>query len=96
MDESDKPENQAPRRVVGVHYSMGDAAPTVVVKGAGSQVDAVLASARGNSDQTVVRDPALLNELYRIPIDGPVTSSLFPVMATLLVHVLERDRRAPA
>ena len=96
MDESDKPESQSPRRVVGVHYSMGDAAPTVVVKGAGNQVDAVLARARGNPDQTVVRDPVLLNELYRIPIDGPVASTLFPVMATLLVHVLERDQKAPA
>ena len=93
MAESEKGGSGEPRRVVGVHYAPGYAAPVVVVKGAGVQVDAVLSQARANPDQKVIRNPQLLSELYRVPIDGPVSSSLFPVMASLLVHVLEKDRR---
>jgi type III secretion system FlhB-like substrate exporter len=93
MVASDDNASPEPRRVVGVHYEHGAAAPSVVVKGAGAQVDAVLAQARSNADQRVVHNPDLVRQLYRVPIDGPVASSLFPVMATLLIHVLEKDRR---
>jgi len=82
----------APTRVVGVHYDLGDAAPTVVVKSAGAAAEALLRRALSNDHQQVVRDPELVRELYRVPVNGTVGSALFPVMASLLVHVLERDR----
>lgn len=82
----------APSRVVGLQYTAGEPAPLVVLKGVGPQVQAVVAAARANPDLNMVRDAELVNELYRVPIGGPVSSNLFPIMASLLIHVLEKDR----
>ena len=38
-----------------------------------------------------VCDPALLQALYRVPMDAPVSRELFPVMAALIAHVLSVD-----
>jgi type III secretion system FlhB-like substrate exporter len=81
------------QRLVGVSYELGDLAPTVVLKGAGVAAQAVLEAARRGADPPpVVRDAALVDQLYRIPIDGDVGRELFPVMATLLAHVVQLDR----
>jgi type III secretion system FlhB-like substrate exporter len=88
MDTNDKPQ-----RVVGVSYEMGELAPTVVLKSAGCGADAVLDAARRLPDAPpVVRDAALVDQLYRIPIDAAIGRELFPVMATLLAHVVTLDR----
>ena len=81
------------QRVVGVSYELGEMAPTVVLKGAGVGAAAVLDAARRSSEAPpVVRDAALVDQLYRIPIDAPVGRELFPVLATLLAHVVQLDR----
>ena len=80
-------------RVVGVSYEAGDAAPIVIVKGSGSAADAVLKNAMEEGATPVVRDPTLVEQLYRVPIDAAIGSELFPVMAALLAHVLDVDRR---
>lgn len=80
------------QRVVGVSYEPGDLAPTVVLKSAGVGAKAVLEAARTPSATPVVRDAALVDQLYRIPIDGDVGRELFPVLATLLAHVIHLDR----
>ena len=81
------------QRVVGVSYEPGEMAPTVVLKSAGVGAQAVLEAARHGSDAPpVVRDAALVDQLYRIPIDAPIGRELFPVMATLLAHVVHLDR----
>lgn len=81
------------QRVVGVSYEAGDMAPTVVLKSAGVGAAAVLDAARRSSEPPpVVRDTALVDQLYRIPIDAPIGRELFPVMATLLAHVVQLDR----
>jgi type III secretion system FlhB-like substrate exporter len=80
------------KRVVGVSYTEGEAAPVVVVKGAGEAAEAVLSQARGRDDLPIVRDPDLVAQLYRVPVDGAVGRDLFPVMAALLAHVLLIDR----
>jgi flagellar biosynthesis protein len=80
-------------RVVGVSYELGDLAPTVVLKSAGAGAQSVLDDARRLPDgPPVVRDAALVDQLYRIPVDGDVGRELFPVMATLLAHVIRLDR----
>jgi type III secretion system FlhB-like substrate exporter len=87
----DRPEKLL--RVVGVSYELGDVAPTVVLKSAGAEAEHVLNEARRSAEPPrVVNDPALLQQLYRIPIDGEVGRELFPVMATLLAHVVQLDR----
>lgn len=83
------------KRVIGVSYTEGDPAPVVVVKGAGEAAEAVLDQAH---DIPIVRDPQLVAQLYRVPLDGAIGRDLFPVMAALLAHVLHIDgkrQRAP-
>jgi type III secretion system FlhB-like substrate exporter len=81
-------------RVVGVSYELGAVAPTVVLKSSGVGAEAVLdAARRGAEPPPVVRDAALVQQLYRIPMDGEVGRELFPVMATLLAHVICLDRQ---
>jgi flagellar biosynthesis protein len=80
-------------RVVGVSYEMGNLAPTVVLKSAGAGAQAVLDHARRLPEAPpLVRDAALVDQLYRIPVDGDIGRELFPVMATLLAHVIRLDR----
>lgn len=86
-------QDEKPKRVVGVSYELGDLAPTVVLKSAGVGAEAVLSAARDlRESPPVVRDTALVDQLYRIPVDGAVGRELFPVMATLLAHVVQLDR----
>lgn len=79
------------KRVVGVSCDPEEPAPVVVVKGAGAEADAILADARQKA-VPVCKDPALVEHLYRVPIDAAVGRELFAVMATLLAHVLMIDR----
>jgi type III secretion system FlhB-like substrate exporter len=82
-----------PQRVVGVTYEPGSLAPTVVLKSAGAGAEFVLEQARRAADAPpVVRDAALVDQLYRIPIDTPIGRELFPVLATLLAHLVQVDR----
>ena len=86
-------QDDKPQRVVGVSYETGNLTPTIVLKSAGVGAEAVLDAARRASDAPpVVRDAALVDQLYRIPIDGAVGRELFPVMATLLAHLVQLDR----
>ncbi len=79
------------RRVVGVNCDLEQPAPVVVVKGAGAEAEAIVAQAR-EADVQVFRDAALVEQLYRVPIDAAVGRELFAVMASLLAHVLMVDR----
>lgn len=80
------------KRVVGVSYDPEANAPLVMLKAAGASADAVLAKAQARDDVAIVRDPSLVNQLYRVPMDQPIGRELFPVMAVLLAHVLRLDR----
>lgn len=80
------------KRVVGVSYDAEDPAPVVMLKAAGAEADAVLQQARSREDVQIVRDPELVSQLYRVPMDTPIGRELFPVMAVLLAHVLRIDR----
>jgi type III secretion system FlhB-like substrate exporter len=82
-----------PKRVVGVSYELGNLAPTIVLKTAGASAEAIVDAARRSSEAPpVVRDAALVDQLYRIPVDAPIGRELFPVMATLLAHLVQLDR----
>lgn len=80
------------KRVVGVSYTEGGAAPTVVVKGSGDAAEAVLSQARVRDDVPIVRDPALVAQLYRVSVDSAIGRDLFPLMAALLAQVLLIDK----
>ena len=79
-------------RVVGLTYDLEDAAlPTVILKGAGAEAQAILQRARHGADVPVIKDPQLVHELYRLPIDAPIGRELFPVMAALLAYIIRFD-----
>lgn len=81
------------KRVVGVSCDPTEGGPVVVVKGAGAAAEAILENARERDDLPVVRDAPLVDQLYRVPVDGAVGRDLFPVMAVLLAHLLCVDRK---
>ena len=78
-------------KVVGVSFdAQGHSVPSVVVKGAGAD-SAELIRAAERAEIPVVHDPALVQALYRVPMDAPIGRELFPVMAALIVHILNVD-----
>jgi type III secretion system FlhB-like substrate exporter len=77
--------------VIGIGFNLQDPAPTVLLKGSGEQVAPILCAAEA-ADIPIVRDAALAEQLYRVPIDAPVGRELFPVMAVLLAQVLDLDQ----
>lgn len=78
-------------KVVGLSVDLdAGGAPTVVLKSTGADADA-LVNAGAREGVPVVRDPALVQALYRVPIDAPIGRELFPVMAALIAHVLNVD-----
>jgi type III secretion system FlhB-like substrate exporter len=80
-------------RVVGMSYDpAADAVPTVILKGAGAEAHEIVARARQLGDVPIVKDPQLVRELYRLPLDAPIGRELFPVMAAVLAHVVRLDR----
>lgn len=79
-------------KVVGISYDMQEPAPTVILKAAGPEAQVVLDRAQRLGDVRVVKDPELLRELYRVPLDNPIGRELFPVMAALLAHIIRLDQ----
>lgn len=84
----------APTRVVGLRYDGADALPTVVLKGAGPLAEELLDQRWRRADAPpLVHHPALLDALYRLPVDGAIGSDLFQAVAAILAHVLAVDAR---
>jgi type III secretion system FlhB-like substrate exporter len=83
--------DKATAKVIGLSFDIeSGAVPTVVLKTAGADAAAILQAAE-RTDVPIVRDPALVQTLYRVPMDAPVSRELFPVMAALIAHVLSVD-----
>lgn len=81
--------NPAPKRVVGLRYRPDegdDALPEVILKGAGPLAEELLKS-RGPHGPAVVKDEALLDALYRLPLDSAIGPELFQAVAALLAHI---------
>jgi len=79
-------------KIVGISFAPEASVPTVVLKAAGADADAIIAQARAEGRVPTVQMPELADRLYRTPIDVPIDKELFPVMAALLVHVMKSDR----
>jgi type III secretion system FlhB-like substrate exporter len=80
------------QKVVGVSFAEDATVPTVVLKAAGEDAANVVTQAQAEGRVPLVRLPQLADALYRTPIDAPIDKELFPVMAALLVHVMQSDR----
>jgi len=82
MNESDEP-----RRVVGLRYDPDEGLPQVILKGAGPLAEELLRERTRRHGPAVVRNDALLDALYRLPLDSAIGPELFQAVAALLAHV---------
>lgn len=85
-----------PRRVVGLKYTPDEGLPQVILKGAGPLAEEILQRRRARVGTQVVRNEALLQSLYRLPLDARIGPELFQVVAVILAHVfaLETQRQS--
>jgi flagellar biosynthesis protein len=81
------------RRVVGLRYVPEDGLPQVILKGSGPLADALLARRDRHLGPQVVRNEALLQSLYRLPIDSAIGPELFRVVAVILAHVFALEQK---
>jgi flagellar biosynthesis protein len=90
MAQKDMDDGAQLQRVVGLKYEPGgEGLPQVVLKGAGRLAEEVLERriGLGLRSPPVVKDAALVDALYRLPVDGAIGPELFEAVAALLVHV---------
>ncbi len=59
------------RRVVGLKYAPEDGLPQVILKGAGPLAEEILRRRNARIGPQVVKNEALLQSLYRLPLDSP-------------------------
>jgi type III secretion system FlhB-like substrate exporter len=76
-------------RIVGLKYEPAEGAPQVILKASGELAEAVLRERlRSAAAAPVVKNEALLEQLYRLPVDGRIGAELYRAVAVLLAHVL--------
>ncbi len=80
---------------MGLKYEPEQGLPQVILKGSGPLAEELLQRriGLGTRSPPVVKDEALLEALYRLPVDGAIGPELFEAVATLLVHVFAVEAR---
>jgi flagellar biosynthesis protein len=86
-------DNNTPARVVGLRYRPEDGLPQIVVKGSGQMAEEILHRRDWLREQPVVKDPQLVEQLYKLPIDARIGPELFQLVAALLVHVFAIEEK---
>jgi flagellar biosynthesis protein len=81
------------QKVVGLAFEAQDELPRVVVKGCGEAAERMLRERDWLHGPGVVKDPQLLEQLYRLPMDGTIGPELFQLVAILLTHVFAIEER---
>jgi flagellar biosynthesis protein len=91
MNSSDQ--KDTPARVVGLRYEPEEGLPQVVLKGSGQMAEEILRRRDWLREQPVVKDPQLVEQLYKLPIDARIGPELFQLVAALLVHVFAIEEK---
>lgn len=81
------------KRLVGLGYTPEDGLPVIVLKAAGPRVDQLVGKTLNASGPRLVRDGALLDRLYRLPVDAAIDPSMFQLVASLLIHVFAMNEK---
>ena len=84
-DAQDK--TDAGRKIIGLKYELGESLPQVIVKANGKAVEDILRKRNLVTGPPVVKDQALLEQLYKLPMDAEIGPELFHLVASLLAHV---------
>jgi type III secretion system FlhB-like substrate exporter len=88
-----------PRRVVGLGYDPEHGIPQVLLKAAGSSAEEIIWNSQRSNGPPIVKNQAVLDALYRLPVDADIPADLFELIAIILVHVSAVDadiRNVPA
>lgn len=81
------------KKVVGLRYEPTEGLPQVIVKGSGQMAEQILRKPASGDGPLVVKDKALLDQLYRLPMDAQIGPELFQVVAALLAHVFAVEQK---
>ena len=84
---------QPAKKVVGLKYEPGEGLPQVILKGHGPAAEEIVERARRGRGPQVVKDEALLKQLYKLPIDAEIGPELFHLVAILLAHVFAVEEK---
>jgi type III secretion system FlhB-like substrate exporter len=79
------------RRVVGLGYEPEHGVPRVLLKAAGRSAEEIIWGSQRGGGPPLVKNPALLDSLYRLPVDADIPPDLFELIAIILVHVCAVD-----
>ena len=81
------------KRVVGLRYVPEEGLPRVILKGSGALAEALLARRDRHVGPQVVRNEALLQSLYRLPLDSAIGPEMFRIVAVILAHVFALEHK---
>jgi flagellar biosynthesis protein len=81
------------KRVVGLRYLPEEGLPQVILKGSGPLAEALLERRDRRVGPHVVRNEALLQSLYRLPLDSAIGPELFRIVAVILAHVFALEHK---
>ena len=91
VDQDKQLEPERPRRVVGLGYEPEHGVPRVMLKALGSTAEDIIWRGQRGSGTPIVKKPAVLDALYRLPVDADSPPERFEVIAVILVHVSAVD-----
>jgi len=92
-DHVERDDSPSIKRVVGLRYVPEEGLPQVILKGSGPLAEALLQRRDRHVGPQVVRNEALLQSLYRLPIDSAIGPELFRVVAVILTHVFALEQK---
>lgn len=81
------------KKVVGLQYEVGEGLPQLILKGQGKAADEIVRSVDPLNGPKIVKDEALLKQLYRLPMDAEIGPELFHMVAMLLAHVFAVEEK---
>ena len=92
-------DKQNPRRVIGLQYDPEHGVPRVSLKAVGRSAEEIIWNSQRSNGPPIVKNPGVLDALYRLPVDADIPADLFELIAIILVHVSAVDadiRNTPA
>lgn len=84
-------DTDSPKKVVGLQYTPAKGLPQVIFKGCGPLAEEILRRRDTKKPHRIIKDQALLERLYRMPVDSFIGADLFGLVAVILAHVFAVD-----